>query len=203
MRPFSEGDIPRARRPMGKREWRWIAAVFLVFFAWGCRAGVSSLLFLISAVLTAPIERKDNAVRAVSERVFGRFSAAAPAALCAALLVVGVVLTPLGRSAASPQTRRAAEAVSLTESAAEPSPGSTAAPLLAEEAAPVSAERFSAEAESPAGEYDYVANENSHVFHKPDCGSVKSMNEENKQYVSGTRDELIASGYKPCGKCEP
>lgn len=57
--------------------------------------------------------------------------------------------------------------------------------------------------ETHAGEYSFVLNKSSKKFHKPDCKSVSKMNDENREYYSGTRDELIAKGYKPCGSCNP
>lgn len=50
---------------------------------------------------------------------------------------------------------------------------------------------------------DYVLNTNSKKFHDPDCGSVKDMKEHNKQEFIGSRDDLIADGYEPCGSCRP
>ena len=50
---------------------------------------------------------------------------------------------------------------------------------------------------------NYVLNTNSKKFHDPDCGSVKDMNEHNKQEYSGSRADLIADGYEPCGSCKP
>ena len=50
---------------------------------------------------------------------------------------------------------------------------------------------------------DYILNTNTHKFHYPDCSSVNSMNEANKEYFSGSRDEIIARGYEPCGRCKP
>lgn len=50
---------------------------------------------------------------------------------------------------------------------------------------------------------DYVLNKNSKKFHYPDCGSVKQMKEANKEFYTGTRGDLIASGYTPCGNCDP
>lgn len=47
----------------------------------------------------------------------------------------------------------------------------------------------------------YCANKNSKVFHKPDCGSVKSMKDENKYYA--TKEELLSENYKACGRCHP
>lgn len=52
-------------------------------------------------------------------------------------------------------------------------------------------------------EADYVLNTSSKKFHRPDCSSVDSMSEKNRQEYHGTREELIAQGYEPCGSCHP
>lgn len=49
----------------------------------------------------------------------------------------------------------------------------------------------------------YVLNTNTHKFHRPSCNSVDEIKEKNKQYFYGTRDEVIAAGYEPCGRCNP
>lgn len=51
--------------------------------------------------------------------------------------------------------------------------------------------------------YDYVLNTRSKKFHIPSCFSVDQMSEKNKEYFSGTRDEVIDMGYDPCGNCNP
>ncbi len=51
--------------------------------------------------------------------------------------------------------------------------------------------------------YDYVLNLKTHKFHKPDCASVGKMKEKNTGYFRGTRDEVMAQGYEPCGSCKP
>ncbi len=50
---------------------------------------------------------------------------------------------------------------------------------------------------------DYILNTNTHKFHYPECSSVDTMNESNKEYFTGSRDELISQGYDPCGRCHP
>jgi len=50
---------------------------------------------------------------------------------------------------------------------------------------------------------DYVINTNTDKFHYPWCSSVNQMNEENKEFYTGSRDDLIAQGYSPCGRCNP
>ena len=54
----------------------------------------------------------------------------------------------------------------------------------------------------PAGT-DYVLNKNTKKFHYTSCSSVSDMKESNKLFHTGTRDEVIAMGYKPCGRCKP
>ena len=49
----------------------------------------------------------------------------------------------------------------------------------------------------------YVLNTSSMRIHKPDCGSVETIKEGNREYTKLTREELIAQGYEPCGRCNP
>ena len=52
-------------------------------------------------------------------------------------------------------------------------------------------------------EITYIINKNSKVFHLPTCDSVNDMNPNNKKDYFGSREELIAENYKPCGRCKP
>ena len=54
-----------------------------------------------------------------------------------------------------------------------------------------------------ASRYAYILNSNTKRFHRPDCPSVEDMGEGNKQGFDGTREEAIARGYEPCGRCDP
>lgn len=74
----------------------------------------------------------------------------------------------------------------------------------AEGAAPGSAppQSSAAVSDDPAGA-DYVLNTHTNKFHFPSCASVGDIKPENKGYFTGSRDELIAQGYKPCGRCKP
>lgn len=56
---------------------------------------------------------------------------------------------------------------------------------------------------SSSGSTQYILNLSSHKFHYPDCGSVKFMSESNKGTYTGSREDLIAQGYEPCGNCNP
>ncbi len=49
----------------------------------------------------------------------------------------------------------------------------------------------------------YILNINSRKFHDPSCKDVSRMKEDNKLDYEGTRDELIAQDYSPCGHCHP
>lgn len=52
-------------------------------------------------------------------------------------------------------------------------------------------------------EGSYVLNNFSHKFHLPSCDGAASMNPANKEFYSGSREELIQEGYSPCQSCCP
>ena len=54
-----------------------------------------------------------------------------------------------------------------------------------------------------SGEILYVANTNSHKFHRLDCSSVTDIKPKNRWDTSLTREQLIEQGYKPCQRCNP
>ncbi|MBQ9909908.1 MAG: MBL fold metallo-hydrolase [Lachnospiraceae bacterium] len=83
---------------------------------------------------------------------------------------------------------------SETEPASETAAPTTAAPTTVTPTQPPT---------QPSGSCTYIANLKSHVFHRPDCASVKRMSEANKWYFTGTRDELISQEYTPCKNCNP
>lgn len=60
-----------------------------------------------------------------------------------------------------------------------------------------------AAASDSSAEKTYVLNTNTHKFHDPDCSSVSQMKEKNKRVVTESRDQIIADGYDPCGRCHP
>ena len=49
----------------------------------------------------------------------------------------------------------------------------------------------------------YVLNTNTRKFHYPTCSSVSDMAPKNTEYFKGSRDEAIARGFSPCGRCHP
>ncbi len=64
-------------------------------------------------------------------------------------------------------------------------------------------ESWENEAADTAATEHYILNTSGRRFHKPDCTSVREMKEENKQDYLGSRENLVAQGYKPCGNCKP
>lgn len=59
------------------------------------------------------------------------------------------------------------------------------------------------EAEEDREKVTYIVNINTGKFHEPSCSSVEAMAEKNKRESTESRDELIAKGYSPCGRCKP
>ena len=49
----------------------------------------------------------------------------------------------------------------------------------------------------------YVLNTNSKKFHYPSCGSAQKISNKNRKDYVGSRADLIADGYSPCGVCKP
>lgn len=48
---------------------------------------------------------------------------------------------------------------------------------------------------------EYVLNTSSKKIHLPDCSSVSSIGETNKEYYTGNYADLLAQGYTLCGNC--
>ena len=89
-----------------------------------------------------------------------------------------------------------------------PEPKATPEPVVALE--PIAADAPAAERSEPTEptpepqpEKDWVLNTNTLKFHKPSCSSVKDIKDANRRDVHMTRDDVIAQGYQPCGKCKP
>ena len=49
----------------------------------------------------------------------------------------------------------------------------------------------------------YVLNTNTRRFHLPECSSARSIKEKNRSTFTGTREDILELGYKPCGNCHP
>lgn len=121
-------------------------------------------------------------------------------------LGIGAVKSNQDKKAAEESRSIVAETVETAAPTATPKPTAkpTATPaptpeLTAIEAAP-------AVTEAPvtrSAERTWVLNTNTGKFHVPSCSSVSQMKDTNKLEFTGTRDEVIAMGYQPCGKCNP
>lgn len=61
----------------------------------------------------------------------------------------------------------------------------------------------SAGSQGASEQQDYILNVKNKKFHKPDCSAASDISSANKQDFSGTRNQLIARGYSPCGICKP
>ena len=82
-----------------------------------------------------------------------------------------------------------------TTTAAETTTAATEPPAPAQEETP---------AEQPAANvFTYVINTGSGIFHYPSCSSAKRISDANRSEYTGTRYDLIAQGYSPCGNCDP
>lgn len=55
----------------------------------------------------------------------------------------------------------------------------------------------------PSGSMTYILNTNTQKFHYPSCSGAEQINDSNKLEFDGTRDDIIAAGYTPCGICNP
>lgn len=104
-------------------------------------------------------------------------------------------------------------ALSILSGCADP----PARPLPAEPSAPVQIEKREIEEEGPPAQPEpsperpqpaedpqaitYVLN--TKKFHKPTCRSVGQIKPSNRDESTGTREDVLALGYKPCGNCKP
>lgn len=54
-----------------------------------------------------------------------------------------------------------------------------------------------------AKETTYIINTNTGKFHRFSCRSVSDIKPENKREFMGTKEQVKAQGYEPCGNCRP
>lgn len=64
-----------------------------------------------------------------------------------------------------------------------------------------SREADAAQTDHAAEEQEYVLNISSKKIHLPGCASVADIGENNKEYYTGSYEDLLAQGYSPCGNC--
>jgi hypothetical protein len=97
-------------------------------------------------------------------------------------------------------TTQLAETEPETEPLTEPTEPSTDS---VDETTELAEETTVPEESTTGNQRDYVLNTNSKKFHYSDCSSVNQMKESNCADFHGTREEVIAKGYDPCGRCKP
>lgn len=149
-----------------------------------------------------------------------RSRALRPAIAAALAAVIGISGFALGRTTAPEPTTVILQSTGPTLPPDEPvteavtevptAPSTEAVTEPAEETSEETTEAAATEttqATDPSEEasqvMDYIVNINSLKFHYPDCESVAKMKESNKEYFTGTREELIERGCDPCGNCNP
>lgn len=64
-----------------------------------------------------------------------------------------------------------------------------------------SREAETAQTDSAEETQEYVLNTSSKKIHLPDCSSVSSIGETNKEYYTGNYEDLLTQGYTLCGNC--
>lgn len=64
-----------------------------------------------------------------------------------------------------------------------------------------SREADTAQADDTGDAQEYVLNTASKKIHLPDCASVASIGESNKELYTGNYEDLLAQGYSLCGNC--
>lgn len=84
---------------------------------------------------------------------------------------------------------------SITWNTAPSDPGAEEAALSAQDTADVSGPE--------TGAVTYVLNHNTKKFHVPDCSSVKTIQDSNREDTSMSREEILEMGYAPCKRCNP
>lgn len=117
-------------------------------------------------------------------------------------LVLGRYLTPQPTALPQPAVVTTVPSVSTTPSTAPPATRPDDVTQDTRETV-ASSEPETADTTQSDSVADYVVNRNSMKFHFPDCPSVEKMKESNREFFTGTRQELLDRGCSPCGSCKP
>lgn len=120
-------------------------------------------------------------------------------------LVLGRVLTPQPAALPAPSAVTTTPSLSSTPTTTPPTTQPSTVPRGIEETEASSEPETTETTETVQSDSvaDYVVNRNSMKFHLPDCPSVEKMKESNREYFTGTRQELLERGCSPCGSCKP
>ena len=179
---FAGSNEDTGRKPVYRWAWLWAVAIFVGTVAFSV-AGVSDIDSTAAADLSrgvpASTVTEEEPEPAEEADGFGQEPAEEPAP------VEEPEPEPV-QAEPEPEPQPEPEPAPTPEPAPEPVPVAEPEPVAAEPAS-----------------VNYVGNKNTGKFHLPSCSSVSDMNESNKLYWTGSRDELIAQGYVPCGRCHP
>ena len=104
-----------------------------------------------------------------------------------------------GCTAAKPEPKNIPALPSEPQTEAAQEPESPAAPV--EEG--IAAETEPEPEAAPEAEVTYILNKNTKKFHKPACRSAELISPKNYEETCGSREEVLALGYTPCGNCRP
>lgn len=110
-------------------------------------------------------------------------------------------------SVSSQSSRSTRSSSTSTSSAASAATTTSPTATVSRISTPSAASTPSVVSETPSSsgshEMTYVLNTNSMKFHYPSCSSAKQISAANRQEFTGTREEVVARGYEPCGRCDP
>lgn len=210
-----EGKDPGMKKSgkFGKNVVLWILTVFFALTFLVYMPHIASFIALAVAVFLAPIQKWQD--------LLGKYVKGKIKTIAVIILVVLTFATvpttettdndipPETTISVTDETTEATEETTIeTEATTEPTTESTTEPTTDPTTEPTT-EPSTEPTTEPTTEAtedngrDYVLNTNTMKFHYPSCGSADDIKEGNKAYFHGTREELIAKGYDPCGRCHP
>ena len=105
-------------------------------------------------------------------------------------------------SAVAPSVEPAPEPSPEPTPSPSPSPSEEPKPEPTPEPSPSEAVPSVAPSADPADTTPYILNTNTKKFHETTCKSVPDIKPHNLGEITG-RDNAIAQGYSPCGRCKP
>lgn len=194
----------------------WVLTVFLAFIALAYLPHISGIIALATAVIVAPMEKWQAKI---SRFIKGKSKTIAVTVLAFLALLTSPTaeapeVEPTTPTTAIVESTAATEftTVATTEATTEPTTEATTEPTTeptTEATTEPTTEPATEATTEPTTEptkdngRDYVLNTSTKKFHYPSCGSAKKIKTANRSDYHGTREDLIARGYNPCGNCHP
>lgn len=186
----------------------WVLTVFFALTFLVYLPHIASFISLALAVVLAPITKWQN--------ILGKFLKGKLKVLVAVVLfVLTFIAVPTNETTNSdiPPETVAVFAEETTDVAEETTIEATVAPTTEPPTEPTEPPTEPTEPPTEPTEppteptedegWDYVLNTNTRKFHYPSCSSAKDIKASNRRDYHGTREDVIAMGYKPCGRCHP